>query len=206
MTLILLDINLLICNLYSPPIKTINIHTLQPSSEDWMIVGNFKSHYPSLGYPRLDARGEEVEQWTVSNCLALIKTPINPSIFYSTVWKATSTPDTAIATETFIRMPKEKSVSRLEAVILTLAKVINTSAGKLYCYPIRTTRKWTGNASEKSLISTLGRPPCPGPVSTRIASLFTLQAKESTPRGRRLDYKQYWNKTLEKIRRERSEA
>ena len=42
--IILPDRNLTICNLYSPPNKAINLHILQPNSEDWMIVGDFNSY------------------------------------------------------------------------------------------------------------------------------------------------------------------
>ena len=48
-TLILPDRNLTICNLYSPPNKAMNLHILQPNSEDWMSVGDFNSHSPSWG-------------------------------------------------------------------------------------------------------------------------------------------------------------
>ena len=69
---------LTICNLYSPPNKAINLQILQPNSEDWMIVGDFNSHSPSWGYPSLDAKGEEVKHWIVSNRLVLINTPTDP--------------------------------------------------------------------------------------------------------------------------------
>ena len=72
--LILPDRNLTICNLYSPPNKAINLQILQPNSEDWMIVGDFNSHSPSWGYPSINAKGEEVEHWIVSNRLVLINT------------------------------------------------------------------------------------------------------------------------------------
>ena len=141
--LILPDRNLTICNLYSPPNSAINLHILQANSEDWMIVGDFNSHSPSWGYPSLYAKGEEVEHWIDSNCLVLINTPTNPPTFYSRVWKTTSTPDIAIATDNIQKITKREVSEQLggsdhKPVILTLAKQVNTSAG--------TSRRQTGSA------------------------------------------------------------
>ena len=113
MKLILPDRNLTICNLYSPPDKAINLQILQPNSEDWMIIGDFNSHSPSWGYPSLDAKGEEVEHWIVSNRLVLINTPTDPPTFYSRVWKATSTPDIAIATDNIQKIAKREVSEQL---------------------------------------------------------------------------------------------
>ena len=131
--LILPDRNLTICNLYSPPNKAVNLQILQPNSKDWMIVGDFNSHSPSWGYPSLDAKGEEVEHWIVSNHLVLINTPTDPPTFYSRVWKTTSTPDIAIATDNIQKIAKREvseqpGGSDHKPVILTLAKQATTSA------------------------------------------------------------------------------
>ena len=76
------------------------------------------------------------------------------------------------------------------------------------CPQAGTTRRQTGSASGNSLTSTPSRSPSPNTVSTRMPPTSTLQssAKESIPRGRRHDYKPYWNNTLEKIHKELSEA
>ena len=136
MKLILPDRNLTICNLYSPPNKAINLQILQPNSEDWMIVGDFNSHSPSWGYPSINAKGEEVEHWIVSNRLVLINTPTDPPTFYSRVWKTNSTPDIAIATDNIQKIARREVSEQLggsdhKPVILTLAKQVNTSAGKM---------------------------------------------------------------------------
>ena len=85
-----------------------------------VIVGDFNSHSPSWGYPSINAKGEEVEHWIVSNRLVLINTPTDPPTFNSRVWKTTSTPDIAIATDNIQKIAKEKSVSNLEAVTTNL--------------------------------------------------------------------------------------
>ena len=163
MKLILPDRNLTICNLYSPPNKAINLQILQPNSEDWMIVGDFSSHSPSWGYPSIDAKGEEVEHWIVSNRLVLINTPTDPPAFYSRVWKTTSTPDIAIATDNIQKIAKREVSEQLggsdhKPVILTLAKQANTSAD--------------------SLTSTPKRSPSSNTVSIRMPSSSTLQSSK----------------------------
>ena len=125
--LILPDRNLTICSLYSPPNKAINLQILQPNSEEWMIAGDFKSHFPSWGYPSLDAKGEEVEHWIVSNHLVLINTLTDPPTFYSRVWKTTSTPDIVIAIDNIQKIAISEVIEQLggsdhKPVILTLAK------------------------------------------------------------------------------------
>ena len=179
--LILPDRNLTICNLYSPPNKAINLQILQPNSEDWMIVGDFNGHSPSWGYPIINAKGEEVEHWIVSNRLVLINTPIDPPTFYSRVWKTTSTPDIAIATDNIQKIAEREVSEQLggsdhKPVILTLAKQVNTNAGKMP--QAGTTRRQTGSASGNSLTSTPSRSPSQNTVSTRMPPTSTLQSSK----------------------------
>ena len=58
-----------IYNLYSPPPKALRLHAIQPEEERWIIMGDFNSHSPSWGYPDLDAKGDEVEDWIITNQL-----------------------------------------------------------------------------------------------------------------------------------------
>ena len=179
--LILPDRNLTICNLYSPPNKEINLHILQPNSEDWMIVGDFNSHATGWGYPSLDAKGE-VEHWIVKNRLVLINTPTDPPTFCSRVWKTTSTPDIAISTDNIQKIAKREVSEQLggsenKPVILTLAKQVHTSAEKMPPLPhlqLETTRRQTRSASRNSLTSTPSRSPSPNTVSTRMPPTSAL--------------------------------
>ena len=127
--LILPDRNLTICNLYSPPNKAINLQILQPNSEDWMIEVDFNSHSPSWGYPSIDAKGEEVEHWIVSNRLVLINTPTNPPTFYSRGWKTTSTPDIAIATDNN-RLKRKRFKHKLKHLQKENADLLEADPGK----------------------------------------------------------------------------
>ena len=51
------DRNLTIYNLYSPLNKAINFHSLQPNSEDRMIVGDFQQPLPYLGLSQSRCKG-----------------------------------------------------------------------------------------------------------------------------------------------------
>ena len=211
--LILPDRNLTICNLYSLPNKTINLQILQPNSEDWMIVGDFNSHSPSWGYPSLDAKGEEVEHWIVSNRLVLINTPTDPPTFYSRVWKTTSTPDIAIATDNIQKIAKREVSEQLggsdhKPVILTLAKQVNTSAGKMppsWNYKKADWKRFRELTDIYTKLIIFSKHNV-NKNASNFNSAVLKAVKESIPRGIRHDYKPYWNNTLEKIHKELSEA
>ena len=70
--LILPDHHLQVFNIYSPPDKSIALHLIQPTTEIWIIMGDFNSHSPSWGYDELDSKGEEVECWATNQQLILI--------------------------------------------------------------------------------------------------------------------------------------
>ena len=210
--LILPDRNLTICNFCSLPNKAISLHILQPYSEDWMIVGDFNSHSCSLGYPSLDAKGE-VEHWIVLNRLVLINIPTDPPTFYSRVWKTKITPDIAIATDNIQKIAKRDVSVQLggsdhKPVILTLAKQVNTSARKMppsWNYKKADWKRFRELADIYTKSITFSKHGVNKNASNFNSAVLKI-AKESIPRGRRHDYKPYWNKTLEKIYKELSEA
>ena len=86
-------------NIYSPPDKQIQLHNIKVEPQSWIITGDFNSHSPSWGYGQLNSKGEEVENWIAENLLILINKPDDPDTFYSRIWRTTSTPDLAIATD-----------------------------------------------------------------------------------------------------------
>jgi hypothetical protein len=75
----------------------IKLQDIRPNDDNWLICGDFNSHSPCWGYGSLDAKGEEVEQWIISNQVVLLNQPEDNATFYSRVWRTTSTPDLAIA-------------------------------------------------------------------------------------------------------------
>ena len=163
-----------------------------------------------------------MEHWIVSNRLVLINTPTDPPTFCSRVWKTTSTPDIAIATDNIPKIAKREVSEQLggsdhKPVILTLAKQVNTSAGKMPPPPPPPPppRSWNYKKAdwkrfrELTDIYTKSITFSKHSVSKNASnfnSAVLKAAKESIQRGRRHDYKPYWNNTLEKTHKELSEA
>ena len=90
---------LLISNCYSTPTSRLHLHTVQGSTANHIIVGDFNGHSPNWGYDTLDNTGEEIEDWLIDNQLVLINQPDDKPSYYSRAWKKTSTPDLVMATE-----------------------------------------------------------------------------------------------------------
>ena len=67
--------------------------------DDHLITGDFNCHSPAWGCESTDTRGEENQDWMVDNQLILINRPQDPPSYCSRAWKATSTPDLALATK-----------------------------------------------------------------------------------------------------------
>ena len=70
-------------------------------------LGDFNSHSPSWGYPELDLRGEEIENWQIENRPLLLNHPDDQPTFYSRRWRSTTTSDLGFSTDDI-----EKSTSR----------------------------------------------------------------------------------------------
>lgn len=77
--------HLTVHNIYSPPDKQIKLPSLPVNQENWIAVGDFNSHSPSWGYKDLNVKGEEVEDWMITNRLVLLNKPNDPPTFYSRV-------------------------------------------------------------------------------------------------------------------------
>ena len=106
------DHHLQVFNIYSPPIphhhlpptppppdRPIALHLIQPTTENWIIMGDFNSHSPSWGYDDLDSKGKEVECWATNQQLIVTNKPKDPPTFYSRSGRTTSTPDLAFAND-----------------------------------------------------------------------------------------------------------
>ena len=91
-------------NLYSPPPKALHLHANQLEEERWIIMGDSNSHSPSWGYPDLDPKGDEVEDWIITGQMVLINRPDEPYTHYSRAWRKTSCPHLAIATDDVARI------------------------------------------------------------------------------------------------------
>ena len=94
-------------NCYCPPGKQLNLDKMAIPPERCIVLGDFNSHSPSWGYPDLDLRGEEIENWQIENRLLLLNHPDDQPTFYSRRWRSTTTPDLGFSTDDI-----EKSTSR----------------------------------------------------------------------------------------------
>ena len=65
--LVLQDKPVTVLNVYSPPDKQIQLEPIPVDTHCWIITGDVNSHSPSWGYQDLNRKGEEVENWTISN-------------------------------------------------------------------------------------------------------------------------------------------
>ena len=211
--LILPDRTLTICNLYSPPGKMIQLHDINPTHENFIICGDFNSHSPSWGYQDLDAKGDVVEDWIINNQIVLINMPDDQPTFYSRVWRTTSSPDLSIATDDIHSITSREVCQQLggsdhRPVILTIQKQVNCNPGKL-------PPSWNYKKANWDLFMRLSEQYSrniysPKAGVDRNASSFTTAvinaAKRAIPRGRRRDYKPFWNPKLDTLHKQLSEA
>ena len=205
MRLFLANQELLIYNIYSPPDKQLQLHDIKPTNSDWIIVGDFNSHSPSWGYADLDAKGEELEHWMITNQLVLINHPDDPPTFYSRVWRTTSTPDLGLATDDIHKIANRTVCPQLggsdhRPVIISLKK--DTSEPKKNRPPTWNYKKakwdlFTGSMERKALTIQIGTN-----ANENIKSFNKIileAAKYAIPRGHRKDYKPYWSEHLDTL-------
>jgi hypothetical protein len=93
---------------------------LDATEDYWIIMGDFNSHSPSWGYSDLDNKGEEVENWIISNRLVLITHPDDPPTYYSRYWRTTSSPDLAIGTDDIQSLSTREVCQQLGGVTTNL--------------------------------------------------------------------------------------
>jgi len=202
-----------VCNLYSPPNKTIRLPSISPDDKSLIVVGDFNSHSPSWGYKDLDAKGEEVEDWMISNSLVLLNRPDDTPTFYSRVWRTTSTPDLAVATDNIQKITNREVCAQLggsdhKPVILTIQKRVTTFSGRL-------PPSWNYKKADWGLFKKLTDiNTCSIAVkdlsvdkATNLLTTAILEAaKKAIPRGRRRDYKPFWNSELQDMHTQLSAA
>ncbi|XP_041365595.1 uncharacterized protein LOC121380709 [Gigantopelta aegis] len=166
----------------------IQLFNIQPDEENWIIVGDFNSHSPSWGYKSLDSKGEEIEEWMISNNLILINTPDDPNTFYSRAWRTTSNPDLAIATDDIHKITAREVCHQLggsdhKPVILNIKK--QTSFGGSKLQPSWNYKQANWDLLKKNL-------------QTLIQSKQYQEEEDN--------YRPFWNSTLDKLHNDLSEA
>ena len=146
-----------IYNLYSPPPKALHLHAIQLEEGRWIIMGDFNSHSPSWGYPDLDPKGDEVEDWIIGQ-MVLINRPDEPHTYYPRAWRKTSCPDLAIATDDVAKITERHVEEQLggsdhKPVVLVIKQDLRQARRKLFPswnykranWPMKTaeTRRWS---------------------------------------------------------------
>jgi hypothetical protein len=206
------DRHLTVFNIYSPPSKMIELPCLPQDQGDWIAVGDFNSHSPSWGYSNLNGKGEEVEEWIVTNRLVLINRPEDPPSFYSRVWHTTSSPDLAVATDGIQKITERQVCAQLggsdhRPIILTVQRHVG-GEGRLP--PSWNYKKADWGLFRKLTDESTSNIKVAGLDVDKAASLFTSTvlsaAHKAIPRGRRRDYKPFWNEELEHLHGQLSDA
>ena len=146
-----------IYNLYSPPPKALHLHAIQPEEARWIIMGDFNSHSPSWGYPDLDPKGGEAEDWIITNQMVLINCPDEPHTYYSRAWRKTSCPDIAIETDDVAKTTKRHVEQQLggsdhKPVLLSSSRICERLVEN--CAQAGTTKEQTGQNYVKKMMKT----------------------------------------------------
>ena len=198
--------NLVIYNLYSPPDKPIELHNLILSEENWIVVGDFNSHSPSWGYKDLDNKGEEVENWIISNQLILLNKPDDPPTFYSRTWRSTTRPDLAIATEDIHKISERLVCPQLggsdhRPVTITLQeRRSNTKTAP----PSWNFKKANWQLFQQTMEQSVQALNLEKDINRSVAifnEAVLRAAKIAIPRGSRKNYKPYWTTELDTLHR-----
>ena len=205
--LILPDLNLNVYNCYCPPDKELELDRIQiPNNEECLILGDMNSHSQSWGYPDLNARGEEIEDWQAENRLLLLNQPEDTPTFYSRTWMSTTTPDLAFATNKI-----SKKSTR------TVADQLATSDHRPILIHIKSTEmpsenstlpRWNYKKANWTLYANLTDAYVTGIncKTNRVNQSYSdfsrailKAAKESIPRGARKDYMPNWSQQLQQL-------
>ena len=211
--LILPKQNIQVFNIYSPPDKPIAMNLIQPTTQDWITMGDFNSHSPSWGYEDLDAKGEEVESWAIDKQQILINQPDDPATYFSRSWRTTSSPDLAFATDSLHKVCQREVCPQLggsdhRPIILHLGQ--RTQADVFNRAP-----SWNYKKADWESFKQLAEHECENITlsdnnmtenATAFQNALLTAAKKSIPRGRRKNYIPFWTPTLGKLQKDLDKA
>ena len=170
-------------------------------------MGNFNSHSPSWGYPDLDPKGDEVEDWIITSQMVLINRPDEPHTYYSRAWRKTSCPDLAIATDDVAKITKRHVEQQLEGsdhkpVLLVIKQDLREAGRKLFPSWNYKRANWPEFRKKKADENSRNQKMEQNHLHEKV-KLFTgailSAAKETIPRGRRRDYVPGWNAQLQEL-------
>ena len=198
----LVETQLTIVNIYSSRDLPIQLNDILLSEENWIIVGDFNSHSPSWGYKDIDARGEEVESFIINNNLILLNKPDDPATFYSRVWRSTSSPDLAIATDDVHKVSNREVCNQLGG---SDHRPVSITIGKTVPHNIKYPPSWNFKKAnwevfQKAMEQEVSSLTLQTDVNKSVAvfnAAILKSAKKAIPRGRRKDYVPFWSKELD---------
>ena len=203
------DRDLTVINIYSASNKII-LPQVQPNQTNLLALGDFNSHSPSWGYKDINAKGENVEQWMTDNQLVLINKPDDDPSYYSRAWKTNSTPDLAIATDNIHKIAQREVCKQLggsdhKPIIIDIERC-GSKQDKL-------PPSWNYKKANWDLFKQLSDDYTRSIETNKVeqsskewTAAVLKAAQESIPRGRRRDYKPFWNKELEDLHNKLSSA
>jgi len=199
-------------NVYSPPDKQINLQPVQAEEKSWIMLVDFNSHSPSWGYPQLNAKGEDLENWMISNKVVLINKPTDPPTFYSRTWRTTTHPDLAMATDDIHGISKREVTDQLggsdhRPVIICIQKLLSNNNTKLRASWNYKKANWDQYAEIlEGKLKLLDLTKDVNQTARDFNNAVLESAKAAIPRGRRRNYQPNWSSKMEALHNDLSKA
>ena len=200
------ETDLVIHNCYCPPLKQLNLEVMSIPPEGTVVLGDFNSRSPSWGYPDLDARGEEVENWQIENNLLLLNHPDDPPTFYSRRWRTTTTPDLGFATDDVAKLTTRKISDQLAGsdhrpVLFSIN--LNPKRARSYIPPRWNFKRanWVkfSHVLDLQVASINSKSHWIDQSVKQFGEAIKEAAQQSIPRGSRKDYTPYWSEELQTL-------
>nr|KAG5705581.1 hypothetical protein BaRGS_034779 [Batillaria attramentaria] len=198
---------------HSPPDKQIQLDSITVDAHSWIATRDFNSHSPSWGYRDLNKKGEDLENWTISNQLILINKPEDPPTYYSRAWRTTSTPDLALATDDLHSIAQREVCDQLggsdhRPVIITIQRQLEIHPSRLpasWNYKKANWDLFKQEADRRTSSLTLSRQDIN--KNAKDFNQAVLEAAQAAiPRGRRKNYRPYWSPELDSLQKTLNEA
>ena len=212
--LLLPEGNISLFNCYCPPDRKLDLDRMQLSNdEENIIVGDMNSHSQSWGYPDLNTRGEEIEEWQGENRLILLNKPDDKPSFYSRTWLTSTTPDIAFATNNISKGSKREVLDQLATsdhrpIIITIKRKHSPCNNSLY--PRWNYKKANWDLFKKLTDTYAAQINCKtNKINTSYSALskaILRAAKESIPKGARQNYIPNWSEHLQELHDTAAEA
>ena len=210
--LVMPDTMLTVLNVYSSG-NPIQLDSILVDPHSWIITGDFNSHSPSWGYQDLNKKGEDLENWAISNQLILINRPKDPPTCYSRAWRTTSTPDLAFATDDIHSIAQRDVSDQLggsdhRPVIITVQRLFEVHSTRLkasWNYKKANWDLFKQEVDKRTSALTLDHHDINANAKNFNQAVLTA-AQTAIPRGKRRNYRPYWSPELDALQKTVNEA